>query len=90
MAHDPNNQPPPAPQPQTQPERSSGAQWFIIGGLVVAVVVIALFLFSGDNDSLVAEPTVESSQPAATPAAPEPAPASDGAAVEGGAAVDTQ
>ena len=87
MAHDPNNQPPPAPQP----ERSGGAQWFIIGGLVVAVVVIALFLFSGDNDSLVAEPTVESSQPAATPAAPAaPEPAVDDTAVEGGAAVDTQ
>jgi len=57
MAHDPNT-PPPAPQQK----RGSGAQWFILGGLVVAVAVIALFMFGGDAPDTAVDPDVETGQ----------------------------
>lgn len=42
MSHNPNTPPP--------SNSGSGAQWFIIGALVVAVLVIGFFLFGGDVD----------------------------------------
>ncbi|QPH53117.1 hypothetical protein [Pontivivens ytuae] len=48
MAQNPN-----PPQPEG---KGGGPQWFIIGGLVVAVLVIALFLFGGDDASVTTEP----------------------------------
>ena len=95
MAHNPNT-PPRAPE-----TRSSGSQWFIIGGLVVAVLVIGLVMFGGDADVATdggVDTTVnvetgavgtdaQDARPEAQPTAPE-AEAATGVPAEGEATVE--
>ena len=97
MASDPNL-PPPALR-----EKGSGAQWFILGGLVVAVVVIGVVLLGGDVDdagdatggTTVTVETgdvgtdAEDSRPEAQPAEPE-ADSATGVPEDGGAEVEQQ
>ena len=58
---------------------------FIIGGLVVAVGIIAWFIFGGDVETT----TVPAEGGDAAVTIEEGAPAADGTGVEGGAAMDT-